>query len=58
MPVLASIDAPQALVDQSIKDEGLSKSLDRNYAINADLKEWLLHNVVNSNDLSLVNPII
>jgi hypothetical protein len=56
--VLASIDAPQDLVDQSIKDEGLSKSLDRNYAINADLKEWLLHHVVNSNDLSMVHPII
>ena len=56
--IIASIDAPQNLIDQSIKDEGLSKSLDRNYAINTDLKTWLLNNVVNSNDLSMVHPIV
>ena len=55
--ILATIDAPQNLIDQSIKDEGYSKSLDRNYAINAELKTWLLHHVVDSHDLSMVHPL-
>ena len=55
--VLATIDAPQEMIDQSINDEGHSKSLDRNYAINDDLKKWLRDNVVNSSDLSMVHPI-
>jgi hypothetical protein len=55
--VLATIDAPQNMIDQSIKDDGLSKSLDRNYAINNDLKQWLLVNVVENHDLSIVHPI-
>jgi hypothetical protein len=55
--ILATIDAPQHLIDQSIKDEGYSKSLDRNYAINNALKTWLNDNVVNSHDLSMVHPI-
>ncbi len=56
--IIASIDAPQNLIDQSIKDEGLSKSLDRNYGINAELKSWLLDHVVDGKDLSMVHPII
>ncbi|MDA3970122.1 MAG: DUF1566 domain-containing protein [Desulfobulbaceae bacterium] len=56
--IIATIDAPQDLIDQAIKDEGLSKSFDRNYAINEGLKTWLLDNVVDSTDLSMVHPIV
>ena len=55
--VLATIDAPQHLLDQSIKDDGYSKSLDRNYAINEELKGWLQANVIDSHDLSMVHPL-
>lgn len=54
--VLARIDAPQNLIEQALRDEGKSHSLDRNYAINAALKEWLLVNVVDTKDDSLVIP--
>ncbi len=56
--VLARIDAPQDLIDQALRDDGKSRSLDRNYAINDALKEWLRVNVVDSNDDSLVTPLV
>ncbi len=55
--VLARFDGPQKLIDQAIKDDGYSKSLDRNYAINNDLKTWLVENITNNFDPSLVHPI-
>ncbi len=55
--VLATIDAPQDLIDQAIKDDGLSKSLDRNYAINSSLKNWLINNIIESSELSAVHPV-
>ncbi len=55
--VLARIDAPQDLIEQALRDEGKSHSLDRNYAINAELKKWLLTHVVDSTDDSLITPL-
>ena len=55
--VLARIDAPQELIAQSLRDDGRSRSLDRNYAINDDLKTWLLNNVVDNGDDSFVTPL-
>lgn len=55
--ILARIDAPQELIEQALRDEGKSHSLDRNYAINDALKTWLLANVVDSDDDSRVIPL-
>ncbi len=56
--ILARIDAPQELIAQALRDEGKSNSLDRNYAINDALKQWLLANVVDSTDDSKVTPLV
>lgn len=56
--VLARIDAPQQLIEQALRDEGKSHSLDRSYAINDALKEWLLAHVVDSHDDSRVIPLV
>jgi hypothetical protein len=56
--VLARIAAPQHLIEQALRDEGKSRSLDRNYAINDGLKKWLRAHLVDTYDESLVIPFI
>ncbi|MBU0680547.1 MAG: DUF1566 domain-containing protein [Proteobacteria bacterium] len=56
--VLARIDAPQELIDQAVRDEGKSHSLDRNYAINDTLKKWLKANVIDSSHDPRVTPFV
>jgi hypothetical protein len=55
--VLARIDAPQALIDASIAGQGKTMGLDKTYAISEEIKEWLIENVVDSEDDSKVIPI-
>lgn len=55
--ILATVDAPQGLVDQCIKDQGGIISLDRSYAINASLKRWLSENLLNSFSSHLLTPL-
>jgi len=56
--VLARIQAPQELVDQAMIDDGRSKGLDRNYAINESLKKWLMDNLFEAYHAELVTPIL
>lgn len=55
--ILARIDAPQALIDRCIAGQGKSTTLDASYAIDDAIRQWLLENVVDSDDHSLVLPI-
>ncbi|MCF6291630.1 MAG: DUF1566 domain-containing protein [Desulfobacterales bacterium] len=55
--VLARIEAPQELVDQCVRNQGLS-SYDQSYAIDAPLRQWLNHNVVEPGDLSQVVVLV
>lgn len=55
--ILARIKAPQELIDRCIVGQGKSTTLDASYAIDDAIKHWLLKNVVDSNDASLVMPI-
>lgn len=55
--VLAKIAAPQNLIDAAIATQGKTLGLDKSYAITADLKKWLIENVVDSPDDSKVIPI-
>ncbi|MFC1837193.1 DUF1566 domain-containing protein [Thermodesulfobacteriota bacterium] len=55
--VLARIEAPQALIDECIVEQGKSTTLDANYAINHTMRQWLEKNVVDSDDSSLVIPV-
>lgn len=56
--VLAWIDAPQDLIDQCVAEQGKSMSLDRSYAVNDALQHWLIKNVIETDDDSLVIPIV
>jgi hypothetical protein len=55
--ILARILAPQELIDNCIAGQGKSTTLDASYAINDAIKSWLLNNVVDNPDDSLVIPI-
>jgi len=55
--VLARIAAPQELIDRCVADGGRSASLDRSYAINAAVREWLIKTVFDGADESFVTPI-
>lgn len=55
--ILAWIDAPQKLIDKCVTGQGKSTTLDASYAIDESIKEWLLKNVVDNPDHSLVIPI-
>ena len=55
--ILARIEAPQEMIDRCVADQGRSATLDASYAIDESLKGWLLENVVDSEDHSLVIPI-
>jgi hypothetical protein len=48
---VARIAAPQELIDACVADEGRSISLDKSYAINRPMRDWLATNIVN-----LANP--
>lgn len=54
---LARINAPQELIDACVADEGRSASLDKSYAVNRAMREWLLGNIVNGVDPALVTPL-
>lgn len=54
---LARINAPQGLIDACVADEGRSASLDKSYAVNRAMREWLLANIVNGADPSLVTAL-
>lgn len=55
--VLARIDAPQELIDNAVKAQGHTNGLDKSYAIDEPLKQWLKDNVVNTDDDSKVIPL-
>lgn len=55
--VLAEIRAPQQMIDSCITDQGQTTGLDKSYAINAELKGWLIKNVLDSDDDSAVTLV-
>ncbi len=55
--ILARIDAPQELIDRCIAEGGRSTTLDKSYAINEAVRDWLIKTVIDSGDSSLVTPI-
>ncbi len=55
--VLARIDAPQGLIDKAVAGQGKTMGLDKSYAIDEELKKWLIENVVDGEDDSKVIPL-
>lgn len=55
--LMAKIKAPQSLINRAVSSQGKTKGLDRTYAIDHNLENWLKENVVDSADQKLVEPI-
>jgi len=55
--ILARIAAPQELIDRCVVDGGYSTSIDKSYAINQEVREWLIRTIIDGGDSSLVTPI-
>ena len=55
--VLARIEAPQDLIAKALQEDGRSISLDRNYAINEELKQWLMKHLFETYHHELVTPL-
>lgn len=55
--VMAEIDAPQEMIDRSVKEQGDTPGLDRCYAVNDELKKWLNENVLKGECKAFVRPV-
>ena len=56
--VVAEILAPEDMVRQCVAQQGKVARFERTHAINDELKQWLQKNVVESDDTSLVVPLL
>ena len=54
--LLAEIDAPPEMVQNCVKQQGKA-IFDKNFAINLQIKEWLIANVLDTDDISKVTII-
>lgn len=55
--ILAEILAPEDMVRRCVQDQGKVAHFERTFAINQELKDWLIKNVIESDDDSLVLPL-
>ncbi len=56
--VLAEIDAPVEMLEACVARQGTSSLFEKSYAIDSELKHWLLTNVLGTGDDSKVIPIV
>ncbi len=55
--VVAEIKAPPEMIRTCVDKQGTSSLFEKSYAIDAAIKEWLMANILNSDDSSKVIPI-
>lgn len=55
--ILAHIKAPQEMIEHALAGQGKSM-FDQSYAIDDELKQWLLDNVMEAEDDSLIIPVL
>ncbi len=55
--VIAEINAPQDMLSQCIAEQGDKIGLDRSFAINNQIKEWIVEHIIDSEDHSRVTVI-
>ncbi|HIP83448.1 MAG TPA: DUF1566 domain-containing protein, partial [Desulfocapsa sulfexigens] len=55
--VVAEIRAPEQMLKDCVKSKGISSVFEKSYAINDEIKEWLISNVLQSDDTSAVIPL-
>jgi hypothetical protein len=56
--VMAEIDAPQDMIDRAVAEQGETSGLDRCYAVNGELKQWLNENVLKGECKAVVRPVV
>ena len=56
--ILAEINAPQDIVRHCVDSQGMVSRFERSFAIDETLKQWLIDNVLDGKDNSLVFPIV
>ncbi len=55
--VAAEIKAPGEMVKECVKSQGTSSVFEKSYAINDEIKQWLINNVIQAEDTSAVIPL-
>ena len=55
--VMAEVEAPQDMIDQSVAEQGDTPGLDRCYAVSDELKHWLSENVLKEECKTTVRPV-
>lgn len=56
--ILAEIKAPEKMVKACVKNQGTSSLFEKSYAIDEDIKKWLIGNVLEAEDSSKVVPLL
>lgn len=54
--IVATIKAPLTMVKNCVKGHGSSSLFEKSYAINDEIKQWLINNVLDDGDKSLIIP--
>ncbi len=56
--VLAEIDVPGNLVKKCVTEQGSSSRFEKSYAVDDEVKSWLIDHVLDGGDGSLVKPVV
>lgn len=56
--VLAEVDVPTDLVKKCVEKQGTSSRFERSYAVDEDVKKWLIANVLDDNEGNYVREVV
>lgn len=56
--VLAEIDVPEGIVRKCVEKQGSVARFERSFAVDDDVKKWLIENVLEGGDESYVRPVV
>ncbi len=56
--IIAEIKAPLAMVSECVESQGAVSFFERSFAIDETIQDWLIKNVLDDGDASLVHPVI
>ena len=56
--IIATIDAPPSMVKRCVANQGTASIFEQSYAIDDEIKNWLIKNVLDDGDTSLIIPSI
>ncbi len=54
--IVAEIKAPSEILKQCVKNQGSSSIFEKSYAINEQIKQWLINNILDGGDSKLIVP--